>query len=46
MQNLNGNIANDILLSFIAFPFVAVQIDDEAVAAAAEGADGPTKEAV
>jgi hypothetical protein len=37
LQNIEGNVANDIILSVIAYPLVAVQMYDEAVVAEVEG---------
>lgn len=42
MQNLRGNVAHDILLAVVAYPFVAVQIHDEALAAIEEGPGNQT----
>jgi hypothetical protein len=41
VQNIRGNVAHDILLAIIAYPFVVVQIHDEA-AVAIESGEKPT----
>lgn len=33
MQNIKGNVINDVMLSVILYPLVAVQMHDEALAA-------------
>lgn len=33
VQNIKGNVANDVILSVVLYPLVAVQMHDEALAA-------------
>lgn len=33
MQNIKGNVINDVMLSVVLYPLVAVQLHDEALAA-------------
>jgi hypothetical protein len=43
VQDIDGNVLNDMMLAIVAYPFVAVQLSDEADAASNEGVMNPAE---